>query len=810
VEHSRKPTVGAAAPLRAEELYQSCDADLPAFDTTEDLPNLKGPLGQDRALSAVDLGFRIQAPGYNLFLLGPRSVDKRALVTQVLAELPPAAEPLSDWCYINNFELSHKPRLLKLPRGRGAELRDAMSKLVADLQLSIPAAFESTEYRRRRAEFAAELHSRGGRALEELQKEAAAQGMLVLQTPHGFAIVPQREGKPIPDDELVHLSEEDAARIQKAMEALTPRLEALVEQFPIWFKEHRDREERLKREVAMAAVGMQIEALRKQFEALPAVLSYLEEVQEDLVENAQHFLHAEQEHKVIPFFIAQEFEPFSVRYQVNVLVDNSGTEAVPVVYEGSPTYANLVGHIDHRSHLGALVTDFTLVRPGALHRAIGGYLVVDAERVLLQPYGWQALKRALLEGVIRIESLGELLGLVGTVSLEPEPVPLDVKVVLLGDRLLYYLLYELDPDFAELFKVPADFHDDIERSSDAVKSYAGLLATLVRKEKLIPFRRDAVARVIEHGSRLAGDARKLSLHTRTVVDLLREAAFWATEAGQEQVRKEDVQTAIEHQILRLSRVQELTLDAIRRDVLLIDTLGAAIGQANGISVYELGGLTFGSPVRITATVRLGRGEVIDIQREVELGGPIHSKGVMALAALLGSRFAGELPLSLSATVVFEQTYGSVEGDSASVAEACALLSALAGTPLRQGLAVTGSINQFGRVQAVGGVNQKIEGFFDLCQARGLSGEQGVLVPADNVQHLMLRPDVVQAAAEGRFHVYPIETVDQAITLLTGIEAGEREYAGEYPAGSVNQRVAERLADLARIRREFTAAEGAQL
>jgi lon-related putative ATP-dependent protease len=502
------------------------------------------------------------------------------------------------------------------------------------------------------------------------------------------------------------------------------------------------------------------------------------------------------------------------RYRVNVLVDHSASTGAPVVYEDHPTYQNLVGRVEHVSHLGALVTDFTLVQAGALHRANGGSLVLDARDVLLQPFAWEGLKRAIRSREVRIESLGQALSLISTVSLEPEPIPLDLKVALVGDRLLYYLLCEYDPDFLELFKVQADFEEEIDRSHETDMLYARLIGTLARKEGLRPLDRGAVARVIEQAARIAGDAEKVSTHMRSVSDLIREADHWAGNTGKDRLTADDVQRAIDGRIRRAGRLRERVQEQIRRGSILIDTEGVHAAQVNGLSVMQLGELAFGFPTRITARVRLGRGDVVDIEREVELGGPIHSKGVLILAGFLGGRFAADRPLTLHASLVFEQSYSGVEGDSASLAELCALLSALSGLPIRQGIAITGSVNQLGAVQPIGGVNEKIEGFFDVCAARGLSGEQGVVIPAENRKNLMLRRDVVAAVEAGRFHVHAVESADEAIELLTGREAGELGEAGEpgedgepgeggaYPPDSVNGLVEARLIALAERAREY--------
>lgn len=491
------------------------------------------------------------------------------------------------------------------------------------------------------------------------------------------------------------------------------------------------------------------------------------------------------------------------RYEVNVVVDNSEAKGAPVIFLDQPRYSNLVGRVEHIAQMGALVTDFTLIKPGALHQANGGYLLVDALKLLSEPFAYEGLKRALRKGEIAIESLGQVYSMISTVSLEPEPIPLAVKVMLIGERLLYYLLSSNDPEFKELFKVAADFEDEMDRTLDSSLAYARIIAEVSRSEGLRPFDRQAVARVVEYGSRLVDDAHKLSTHMQSVTDILREADYWAGEARRDSVTREDVQQALDTQIVRAGRVQDRIQEQILNDQVLIDTEGAIVGQVNGLSVYMLGNHSFGSPSRITARVRMGSGEVIDIEREVDMGGPIHSKGVLILSGFLGERYAAERPLSLRATIVFEQSYGGVEGDSASSAELYALLSALSGVPAKQSLAVTGSINQRGQVQAIGGVNEKIEGFFDLCKARGLTGEQGVLIPAGNVRSLMLREDIREAARRGQFHIYPIASVDEGLTILTGTDAGEPNEAGEFPPDSINGLVVARLTTFTEKQREYS-------
>jgi len=800
--------VAAVRELGPDALCRRCDPEQFPFETTDDIEDLHEIIGQPRAVEAVQFGIGMEREGYNIFALGPAGTGKYTLVRQAL-EQRAATEPVPfDWCYVNNFAQPYRPRVLRLPPGTGVKLRRDMEQLVEEVRTALSSAFESEEYRTRRQVIEEEFKERQEQAFNELRQRAQERGLALLRTPVGLVFAPLRDGEVLPPEEFQKLPEEERKRLEAEVEVMQEELQKIIHQMPRWEREMREKVRELDREITNFAVGHLIDELRKKYEELPDVVEYLNAVQQDVIENVRDFLRPEEPRQGAPIGPVSHLmtgPPTLRRYQVNVLVDHSESKGAPVIYEDNPTYQNLVGRVEHMAQMGALVTDFTLIKPGALHRANGGYLILDARKVLLQPYAWEALKRVLQSRQIRIESLGEMLSLVSTVSLEPEPIPLDVKVALLGDRLLYYLLSSLDPDFGELFKVAADFNEEFDRSDENQMLYARLIATLARKEGLRPFDRGAVARVIEHSSRLAGDAEKLSTRMRNICDLLREADYWAGRSGNGAVTAQDVQRAIDAQIYRSDRVREKLQEEILRGTILIDTEGERVGQVNGLSVIQLGNFAFGRPSRITARVRMGRGEVIDIEREVELGGPIHSKGVLILSGFLGARYAAERPLSLSASLVFEQSYSGVEGDSASLAELYALLSAIAEVPIKQSLAVTGSVNQHGQIQAIGGVNEKIEGFFDVCKGRGLTGEQGVLIPVSNVKHLMLRSDVVEAVAAGQFHIYPIETVDQGIELLTGIPAGERDEEGNYPEGTINYLVEKRLAELAEKQAAFAKA-----
>jgi lon-related putative ATP-dependent protease len=802
--------MASVSPLPVEALRRVCDASQFGFSTTAELEPLEDTLGQARALEAMRFGVGVRHQSYNLFAFGPPGTGKHTTVLQYLKKKAQQDPVPSDWVYVNSFTDPHRPRAIQLPPGRGKKLSDDMEKLIEELRASIPATFDSEAFRQRKQSLSSEFEHRQEQAFEELRVQAKEKGIALLRTPLGLTFAPVRGEEVIDPEEFAKLDEAEQKRIQKDVEVLQERLQEVLQQVPRWEREQRRKLRDLRREVTRFAASHLIEDLRTQYSDLPEVIEYFDEVLTDVVENAGQFVQQTGPQAEAPPGMPQPMPPGAApgpgrRYLVNVLVDRSALTGAPVVYADQPAYADLVGRVEHVSQFGALVTDFTLIKAGALHRANGGYLVLDALRVFSQPFAWESLKRALRAGEIRIETLAEKMSLVSTVSLEPEPIPLSTKVVLVGDRRLYYMVSALDPEFDELFKVAVDFDDRLDRTNTAVEQYARLVASLAQRENLKPLDAGAVARVIEESSRLAADAHKLSTRTSSLMQLLRESDYWAGEAERTVVTSADVDRAIGAYLRRGDYIRERMQEEIRRGTILIDVDGAREGQVNGLSVVDFGGRLFGRPNRITARVRLGKGEVVDIEREVDLGGPLHSKGVLILSGYLGEHFARERPLAFSASLVFEQSYGGVDGDSASSAELYALLSALADVPVRQYLAVTGSVNQHGHVQAIGGVNEKIEGFFDVCSQFGLTGNQGVLIPASNVQHLMLRPEVVRAAAEGRFHIYPIETVDQGIEVLTGVPAGERDANGAYPAGTIHARIDERLAHLAEKARSFAMA-----
>src|SRR5271166_504883 len=712
-------------PLPADRLYRASDLSRLAFATTAELEPIDGMIGQTRALEAVEFGSRIDKAGFNLFVIGGTGVGMREAVKAMLAEDAAKRPSPPDWVYVNNFMKPERPIAIELPSGRATGFREAMRKLVEDLKTAVPAAFQSEDYQSRRSGIDEAFQKKQFEAFNTLRGKAAEKSIVLLRTPVGFALAPSESGEVVPPDQFSAWPEEKRAAVQAEISTLENELEHIVRQMPQWDKQRRDDIRALNRETAKYAVDHLIEEVRGAFADIPRVAEHLEAVRSDLIENVPIFASRGEggEGEQAEPARAAAFE----RYEVNVLVSQNGARGAPLIEELHPTLGNLIGRIEYVSAHGVLVTNFLLIKAGAIHRASGGYLLLDVRALLMEPFSWTALKRTLKRGEIAIEDVGRFLGFTSTVTLEPDPIPLKVKVALFGERLLYFLLCVYDPELSEHFKVLADFEDDFSRTPDNEAVFARLLASIARRDALKPLERPAVERIVEHAARLADHSGKLSLRVKELREVLIESDFCAREAGRSMIGRADVVRALDARIRRVSRIRDRAQESIVERVALIDTEGARIGQVNGLSVIEIGGFAFGRPTRITCQTRLGAGRVVDIEREVELGGPIHSKGVLILSGFLAGRYALDSPMSLFASLVFEQSYGGVEGDSASSAELYALMSALADAPLRQDLAVTGSVNQLGVVQAIGGVNEKIEGFFDICAARGLTGMQGVLI-----------------------------------------------------------------------------------
>jgi lon-related putative ATP-dependent protease len=781
--------------LTADELYWRCDeADIP-FDSTEELEPLAQHLGQDRAADALRFGLDIQHAGFNIFVLGNTGVGKRELLETLLheGEVPAHTAP-ADWCYVNNFDAPDKPIVLQLPAGAGSKLRSDMSGAVEELLAIVPATFQSEEYQSRVQEMGESYQEREKQAFQSLSEQAAKDNIAMIQTPSGYTLAPMKDGQVITPQDFEALPEDDRDATLKIIEKLKDELKSIVRQLPGYKKESREQFRKINREFSQMAIDPVFADLKKTYAGYESVLKYIEAVHANVLDEAESFAQSRDE-SAIPVNLHDLVREYP-QYSVNVLVDNGQLSGAPIIYEDNPSFANLLGRSEHIAEMGTLVTDFTLIKPGALHRANGGYLILEADKVLTSPYAWIALKRALRSRELKIQSLDQIFSFVSTVQLEPEAIPLDVKVVLTGDRYIYYLLQAYDPEFTTLFKVAADMSEDLDRNGGNSLLFARMIRALQQQLGLLPLDQGAVARIIEQAARQMGDGARLSLHRGRLEDLLAESDYIARKDKAGRISATHVAAALDAAQHRMDQFREKSHEGILRDILLVDTTGTAIGQVNGLSVYLLGEYSFGKPSRITATARLGAGKVIDIEREVDLGGKIHSKAVMIISALLARRYAQNRPLPLSATLVFEQSYGGVEGDSASVGELIALISALGDIPVKQTIAVTGSLNQQGQVQAIGGVNEKIEGFYDICKARGLNGEHGVLIPQANTVHLMLREDVREAVQQGQFHVYTAKSIDEALEIMTG-----------QTVSSIDARVNARVEQLQAAVKAFSVSEG---
>jgi lon-related putative ATP-dependent protease len=799
---SRLPSGLPSLRLRAE-----CDPKTLGFKTTASLEPRLGFIGQARAIDAIKLSAEIDHRDFNLYVLGREGTGRHTAVAQLLSKAAATRPMPCDWVYVNNFDAPHRPNSIKLPPGMASALKLAMQILVDDLAIEIPALFESEEYQTERRAIEEEFGQKNEEPIAEFAERAQAENVALLRTPTGFMLAAIVDKKPIKLEVYEALPPEERAEIDAKVEKLQEHLARILEHGPQLEKEHRQKVEALHAAMAERVVSLRVREVETEFKNNANISAYLKHVRTDMVANADLFLVSKEgasNDGPFPEVIQKHHKsPIFDRYAVNIMVSHdAGPRSAPIVSEDLPTLNNLTGRIEHVSEMGTLGTNFTLIKPGALHRANGGYLVMDAHRLLSEPYAWDALKHCLQSQSISITSLADRLSLSSTITLEPDPIPLDVRVVLVGDRRLHMLLTMLDPEFGQLFKIQADFEDDLPRTAKNTRALAGVVAGYAAKESLRPMSAAAAASLLDHAVRLADDTKKLTLELGALTDVMREADFYAAQLKHDLISDKDIAKAVGQAERRASRIKESMQEAVTRKTILIDTYGSAVGQVNGLAVVGIGTHHFGRPSRITARVRMGAGKLIDIEREVELGGPLHSKGVLILGGYLGARYALDVPMSLHASLVFEQSYGGIDGDSASSAELYALLSALSGLPIRQGLAVTGSVNQNGEVQAIGGVNEKIEGFFDICRARGLTGEQGVLIPASNVDHLMLRRDVVEAAAEGIFRVIPIKKIDQGIEVLTGIAAGQRRRGGNFPASSINGLVEARLRSFAEMRRSF--------
>jgi lon-related putative ATP-dependent protease len=767
---------------------------------------LREIIGQERAVRALKFGIGIKDHGFNIYVAGLPGTGKTTAVKNFVEEIARTEPVPSDWCYVNNFSNQYEPKAIKLRAGRGKEFRDDVKNLIEDARTALPKAFESEDYTKRREATIRGLENQRKELISQLNAKAQQEGFVIQSTPIGLLMIPVIKGKAVSEEELMTMPQKTKDEIQEKRERLELELRNTMRQFFDMERKIHEELKKLNKDVALYAIGHLVNDVLDKYKANSDVTAYLNDVQNDILENVSQFVKGE-EPQQSPFQLPWMKEAPFKKYEVNVVVDNSTVKGAPVITELNPVYQNLVGRTEKEAQFGALITDFTMIRGGALHKANCGYLIVRVEELLRSPLSYDALKRALRNRRIVVEEPEERFGFISIKSLKPQPIPLDVKVILIGDAYLYQLMFTMDTEFRELFKVKAEFDSSMQKTEDNVKQYAAFVCALCHREKLKHLDGSGLAKVIEHSSRLADDQEKLSTRFAEVGDVIREANFYALQEKSEHISASHMKKAVEEKIYRSKLIQEKIQEMIKRGVILIDTEDAKVGQVNGLSVMGLGDFAFGSPSRVTASLGLGREGVIDIEREAKMGGPIHTKGVLILSGYLSEKYAKDVPLSLSARLVFEQSYGGVEGDSASSTELYALLSALSGLPIKQDIAVTGSVNQKGEVQAIGGINEKIEGFLEVCRARGFTGKQGVMMPASNVQNLMLKEEVVQAVKDGKFHIYSARTIDEGIEILTGFKAGIKLADGKFEEGTVNERVDRRLREMGEKLREFSAGEG---
>ncbi|HEX9860287.1 MAG TPA: AAA family ATPase [Nitrospirota bacterium] len=794
--------------LKPEELAWRLDETSLPFETTESVPGLEGTIGQERALRALDFGLGIKSFGYNLYVMGQPGTGKMSTVKGVVGKKAAKEPGPGDWLYVMDFSQPDRPRVVDLPRGKGCEFEKDMEELLVHLKEAIPKAFEGEEFDKKKQEIYGEHNQKTAELIEELNKAAHEKGFSLEKSPRGLILVPLKEdGELMTQEEFEKQEPDKKKKIEDTGSELQDRLNDLMRRVREMEKEFQEKLGEVNRAFGMSAAGHFIAELRDKYKEFPKLTTYFNEVEEDVLAHIDDFKQSASTEPQMPFMPRQE--PSFDRYKVNLLVNNCTPDGAPVVYEPNPTFPNLFGRIEQKVTYGMASTDFTMIKAGALHRANGGYLIVDALELLRNPFAYEGLKRAIKNKRVAIEDVLEQYRVVPIHTLKPEPLPLDAKVVLIGTPYIYYLLFHYDEEYRKLFKVHVDFDSRMERTDEAVDQYAKFIGVRCREEGLLPFGRSGVARVVEYSARLTSDKEKLSSKFIDVADIVSEASYWAGEDGSKTVEGKHVQKAVEEMRYRSSMIEEKITQAMEEGVLKVAVTGAVAGQVNGLSVMSLGGHSFGRPSRITARTYMGRAGMVNIEREVKMSGPIHDKGVLILTGFLGDRFARERPLSLSASIAFEQSYEGIEGDSASSTELYALLSALSGLPIKQGIAVTGSVNQFGEVQAIGGANEKVEGHFEVCKALGLTGEQGVMLPSSNVRHLMLKDEVVEAVRAGKFHIWAADSIDGGIEALTGVPAGERQPDGKFPEGTVNYLVDEKLKSLAEGMKEFGKPKGGE-
>lgn len=789
-------------PLSIEELYKCCDPKIFRFDTTDELPESVETIGQGRALSSIDFGLNLDSKGFNIFILGESGTGKLTTIKSILSKKA-IEEPVSrDWCYVYNFKDPDIPLAISLEPGMASIFHKDMEELVRILKVDIPKIFESKEYEKQKSRIVEEFQKRQKQIFSGLDEDAEEKGFSIRKPVSGLVVVPVKQnGEPLTDEEYESLDKKTKTKMDAIGKVLQEKLNDIVREVRESEKTVKDILSKLERDAALGAVGHLMNEMKNKYKEHEDIISYLSDVTEDILEHLDDFKAQEEQALPLPFMKMQKAEPAFTRYTVNVLVNNKDTKGAPCVFESNPTYFNLFGRLEHRFQYGVATTDFSMIKAGSLHKANGGYIVINALDLLRNLFSYDALKRSIRNREIKIEDIWEQYRLISTTTLKPKAIPLNVKVILLGNPYLYYLLYNVDEEYRELFKVKADFDSRMEKNDETIQKYADFVASRCKQGKYLPFDRTGVARIVEYGSRLAGHQGKLSSKFSDIADVIMEANYWAKKSGNRIVKNLHVEKALNEKVFRTNRIEERLQEMVVEGTIIIDTEGEKVGQVNSLAVLDMGDYRFGKPSRITARTYAGKAGIINIERETKMSGKIHEKAILIITHYIGGTYARKKPISFSASITFEQLYDMVEGDSASCAELYALLSSLAGIPLKQSIAVTGSMDQNGDVQPIGGVNEKIEGFFDLCRIRGLDGTHGVVIPRKNLHNLMIKKEVVDAVREGKFSIYPIERVEEGLEIFTGMPAGQIKEDETYPEGTINYLVAKRLEEISKSLKE---------
>ncbi len=791
--------------LKHTQVYKKCDLSKLGFKTTDDLVSCREFIGQKRAVEAINFGLGMDFGGYNIYIAGPTGVGKTTAIEYILSTVAKDKPTPSDWCFVYNFAEPNEPRAIELPTGKGKDFQTDMEEFLQILQTTIPTAFERTDVEDQKQNYMNDFQREKTRLFEELQSKAAAKEIQIQFSPTGIITIPLIGGKPVTQENYNSLTEEIKEKIKQSKEELDNEVAAVLKEVRALEKQAMDKVKELEKRVALFAVRDLIDTLRETYKTYPQVIDHFDMLQKHILEHIDNFLPDKTPPPggaPFPYKIPKQ-DPQFVEYKVNVFIDNSRTEGAPVIFESHPTYVNLFGTIEREAKFGALVTDFTMIRSGSLAKANGGYLVIEALDIFKFPFVWDSLKKALENDELRIEDVSQQYGFSSTVGIRPEPIKLDLKVIITGNSYIFNMLYAYDDDFRKLFKVKADFDTVVDQDETSLQQYSCFIKSICERDNIKRFDRSGVEAIIEHATRLAGDQTKLSVQFGGITKIIKEAGYWAKVNGDEDaISREHVLKAIDEKLYRSSMIQEKIQEMIAKGVIMVDTTGMVVGQINGLAVYNIGDHAFGRPSRITCETFMGTEGVMNIERKARLSGNIHDKGVLILSGYIGTTYAQNKPLSLSASIGFEQSYDMIDGDSASAAELLVLISSLSGIPIKQSLAITGSVNQKGQIQPIGGVNEKVEGYYDVCKAKGITGEQGVVIPHQNVKNLMLKPEVVEAVKQGEFHVYPVESIDQAIHTLTGKEAGARGSTGKFKRGTVNYLVDKRLREFAEDYRKF--------